>query len=63
MVHLATACNVISKVSWKFFLNISLKSPSAYTTERIQDSLWNNSSVCLDYIKLRTRPNQFEIFE
>ena len=28
--------------------------------DRIQDSIWNKSSVCLEYIELRTRLNQFE---
>ena len=28
-----------------------------------KDSLWNKSSVCLDYIEFRTRLNQFGMFE
>ena len=32
------------------------------TTERIQDSLWKNSSVWLGYTELRTRLKKFEIF-
>ena len=31
-------------------------------TDRIQYSIWNKSSVCLDYIDLRNQLNQFEIF-
>ena len=31
--------------------------------DRIKDSLWNKSSVWIDYTELRTRLNQFEMFE
>ena len=30
--------------------------------DRIKDSLWNKSSVRIDYIDLKTGLNQFEIF-
>ena len=30
--------------------------------DSIHDNLWNKSSLLLDYIELRDRPNQFEMF-
>ena len=39
-----------------FLLGVSLVS------DRIQDSLWNKSSILIYYIELRTRFNQFGIF-
>ena len=43
------SCNVI----WQILL---------IQTDRMQDSLWNKSSVWLDQIELSTQLNQFEMF-
>ena len=42
---------------------VKLKTETEHLCERgdrVQDSLWNKSSVWLDYIEFRTRLNQFE---
>ena len=60
--NISTSLNICVKYGIHSLSNIIPHSYIYTISEGIQNSLWNKSSIGLDYIELRIQLNQFEIF-
>ena len=58
-MHLWHEC--LAMTNKKFMVRLKTETENLCKTgDKVQDSLWNNISVWLDYIEFRTRLNQFK---